>query len=77
MAGKSQVLPAEAWIRSSVTERRLQELVHNGQRSPVTEPNFLYLIVLSKLNMHVLLARIWRGLIVSNGESSIYSVNSE
>jgi hypothetical protein len=29
MARKSQVLPAEAWIRSSVTERRLEELVRD------------------------------------------------
>jgi hypothetical protein len=30
MAGKSQVLPADAWVRSSVTERKLEDLVHDG-----------------------------------------------
>jgi hypothetical protein len=30
MAGKSQVLPVDAWIRSSVMERRLEELVRDG-----------------------------------------------
>jgi hypothetical protein len=30
MVGKSQVLPADAWIRSSMTERRLEERVHDG-----------------------------------------------
>jgi hypothetical protein len=32
MAGKSQVLPVDAWICSSVTERRLEELVRDGDR---------------------------------------------
>jgi hypothetical protein len=36
MAGKSQVLPVEAWIRSSVTKRKLQELVGNGLLRPRT-----------------------------------------
>jgi hypothetical protein len=30
MAGKSQILPADAWARSSVTERKLEELVCDG-----------------------------------------------
>jgi hypothetical protein len=30
MVGKNQVLPMEAWIHSSVTERRLEELVRDG-----------------------------------------------
>jgi hypothetical protein len=30
MARKCQVLPAEAWIGSSVTEKKLQELVGDG-----------------------------------------------
>jgi hypothetical protein len=30
MAGKSQVLPTDAWVRSSVMERKLEELVHDG-----------------------------------------------
>jgi hypothetical protein len=30
MAGKSQVLPVDAWICSSVMERKLEELVHDG-----------------------------------------------
>jgi hypothetical protein len=30
MAGKSQILPADAWARSSVTERKLEELVRDG-----------------------------------------------
>jgi hypothetical protein len=30
MVGKSQILPADAWARSSVTERKLEELVHDG-----------------------------------------------
>jgi hypothetical protein len=36
MAGKSQVLPTEVWIHSSVMERRLEELVHNGLLQPRT-----------------------------------------
>jgi hypothetical protein len=34
MVGKSQVLPADAWVRSSVTERKLEELVRNGLLRP-------------------------------------------
>jgi hypothetical protein len=30
MAGKSQILPADDWAASSVTERRLEELVKDG-----------------------------------------------
>jgi hypothetical protein len=30
MVGKSQILPVDAWARSSVTERRLEELVRDG-----------------------------------------------
>jgi hypothetical protein len=30
MAGKSPVLPVDPWIRSSVTEKKLQELVRDG-----------------------------------------------
>jgi hypothetical protein len=30
MAGKSQVLPVDAWVHSSVMERKLEELVHDG-----------------------------------------------
>jgi hypothetical protein len=30
MAGKSQILPADAWARSSVTERKLEDLVRDG-----------------------------------------------
>jgi hypothetical protein len=30
MAGKSQILPVDAWARSSVTERKLEELVRDG-----------------------------------------------
>jgi hypothetical protein len=30
MAGKSLVLPADPWVRSSVTEKKLQELVRDG-----------------------------------------------
>jgi hypothetical protein len=30
MAGKSQTLPTDAWAHSSVTERRLEELVRDG-----------------------------------------------
>jgi hypothetical protein len=35
MAGKSQILPADAWARSSVTKRRLKELVHDGLLWPM------------------------------------------
>jgi hypothetical protein len=34
MAGKSQILPADTWARSSVTERKLEELVHDGILRP-------------------------------------------
>jgi hypothetical protein len=34
MAGKSQILPTDAWARSSVTERRLEELVCDGLLRP-------------------------------------------
>jgi hypothetical protein len=30
MAGKSQILPADDWAASLVTERRLEELVEDG-----------------------------------------------
>jgi hypothetical protein len=30
MAGKSQILPVDDWAASSVTERRLEELVEDG-----------------------------------------------
>jgi hypothetical protein len=36
MVGKSQVLPAEAWICSSVMEKRLQELVRDDLLQPRT-----------------------------------------
>jgi hypothetical protein len=36
MAGKSPVLPADPWVRSSVTEKRLQELVRDGLLHPRT-----------------------------------------
>jgi hypothetical protein len=34
MAGKSQVLPADVWVHSSVMERKLEELVRNGLLLP-------------------------------------------
>jgi hypothetical protein len=34
MVGKSQLLLADAWANSSVTERRLEELVHDGLLRP-------------------------------------------
>jgi hypothetical protein len=34
MAGKSQVLPADVWVRSLVTERKLEELVRDGLLRP-------------------------------------------
>jgi hypothetical protein len=34
MAGKSQVLPADAWVHSSVTKRKLEELVRDGLLRP-------------------------------------------
>jgi hypothetical protein len=34
MAGKSQILPADDWAASSVTERRLEELVEDGLLRP-------------------------------------------
>jgi hypothetical protein len=30
MVGKSQILPVDVWVCSSVTERKLEELVHDG-----------------------------------------------
>jgi hypothetical protein len=36
MASKSQLLPADAWAASSVTEKRLEELVHDGLLRPKT-----------------------------------------
>jgi hypothetical protein len=36
MAGKSQILPANDWAASSVTERRLEELVEDGLLWPRT-----------------------------------------
>jgi hypothetical protein len=36
MAGKSQILPADDWAASSVTERRLEELVEDGLLRPRT-----------------------------------------
>jgi hypothetical protein len=34
MAGKRQILPADAWARSSVTKRKLEELVRDGLLRP-------------------------------------------
>jgi hypothetical protein len=34
MVGKSQILPADAWACSSVMERKLEELVHDGLLQP-------------------------------------------
>jgi hypothetical protein len=34
MAGKSQLLPTDAWANSLVTERTLEELVHDGLLRP-------------------------------------------
>jgi hypothetical protein len=36
MAGKSLVLPSDLWVRSSMTEKRLQELVCDGLLRPRT-----------------------------------------
>jgi hypothetical protein len=36
MVGKSQILPADDWAVSSVTERRLEELVEDGLLRPRT-----------------------------------------
>jgi hypothetical protein len=36
MARKRQLLPADAWAASSVTKKRLEELVHNGLLQPRT-----------------------------------------
>jgi hypothetical protein len=36
MAGKSQILPGDDWAASSVTERRLEELVEDGLLRPRT-----------------------------------------
>jgi hypothetical protein len=35
MARKSQVLPADAWVHSSVMERKLEELVRDGLLRPM------------------------------------------
>jgi hypothetical protein len=50
MAGKSQVLPANGWVCSSVTESKLEDLVHDGllrprvsQSQPVTPQVFGFL----------------------------------
>jgi hypothetical protein len=43
MAGKSQILPANAWARSSVTERKLEDLVRYGLprlRASRTQPEW-------------------------------------
>jgi hypothetical protein len=34
MVGKSQILPADAWVRSSMMERKLEELVRDGLLRP-------------------------------------------
>jgi hypothetical protein len=34
MAGKGQILPTDDWAASSVTERRLEELVEDGLLRP-------------------------------------------
>jgi hypothetical protein len=34
MAGKSQVLPADVWVRSLVTKRKLEDLVRDGLLRP-------------------------------------------
>jgi hypothetical protein len=34
MASKSQLLPTDAWAASSVTEKRLEELVRDGLLRP-------------------------------------------
>jgi hypothetical protein len=39
MAGKSQILPVDAWARSSVTERKLEELVRDGLLRPRASRN--------------------------------------
>jgi hypothetical protein len=36
MVGKSQILPADDWAASSVTKRRLEELVEDGLLRPRT-----------------------------------------
>jgi hypothetical protein len=43
MASKSQILPADAWAHSSVTERKLEDLVHDGllwPRASRTQPEW-------------------------------------
>jgi hypothetical protein len=43
MASKSQILPVDAWARSSVTERKLEELVRDGllwPRASRTQPEW-------------------------------------
>jgi hypothetical protein len=39
MARKSQILPADAWARSSVMERKLEELVRDGLLRPRASRN--------------------------------------
>jgi hypothetical protein len=34
MAGKSQILPTDTWAHSSMTERKLEELVRDGLLRP-------------------------------------------
>jgi hypothetical protein len=43
MAGKSQLLPADAWALSSVTEKKLEDLVRDGllrSRTSRTQPEW-------------------------------------
>jgi hypothetical protein len=43
MAGKSQILPTDTWARSSVMERKLEELVRDGilrPRASQTQPEW-------------------------------------
>jgi hypothetical protein len=40
MAGKSQILPADDWATSSVTGRRLEELVEDGLLLPRTSQSW-------------------------------------
>jgi hypothetical protein len=43
MAGKSQILPTDVWACSSVTERKLEELIRNGLlrlRASRTQPEW-------------------------------------
>jgi hypothetical protein len=46
MASKGQLLPADDWVASSVTERRLEELVRDGllrQRTSWSQPKWIAL----------------------------------